>query len=205
MDWGAPSKLTYARWLAAALGYLSLGHNDLVSVACLGQHPRVVGGLRGRGRAVDLLRFLDDAAPDGRLDLPACVGQLPLWRRQPRAGSGLAVLLTDALGPDQALAHSLDWLLAAQLDAVVVHVLSPQELEPQAGGDVEVIDAETAEVLQVALSQDALADYRRRLEAWQAEVESACWQRGLRYVRVRTDEALESVVLRRLREARVLA
>jgi hypothetical protein len=66
------------------------------------------------------------------------------------------------------------------------------------------MDAETGEVLQVGLSQAALEEYHRRLEAWQAEVESACWQRGLRYVRVRTDDSLESVVLQRLREARVL-
>ena len=204
MDWGAPDKLTCARWLAAALGYLALGRSDLVSLACLGQHPRTIGALRGRGRVLELLRFLDDAAPDGRLDLAACLAQLPLWSQQ-RVRGGLVVLLTDALGPDQTLGHSLDRLLAARLDVVVVHLLSPQELEPEPGGDLEVVDAETGEVLQVALSQAALADYQRRLDAWLTEVETACWQRGLRYVRVRTDESLDSVVLKRLREARVLA
>jgi uncharacterized protein (DUF58 family) len=202
MDWGAPNKLTCARWLAAALGYLALSHNDLASVACLGQHPRRSGGLRGRGQALDLLRFLDAARPDGQLDLVACVRRL-LAESRWRAG-GLAVLLTDGLDAEQTLPDSLDLLRAARLDVVVVHVLSPQEAEPQPGGDLDLMDAETGEVLQVGLSQAALEEYHRRLEAWQAEVESACWQRGLRYVRVRTDDSLESVVLQRLREARVL-
>jgi uncharacterized protein (DUF58 family) len=200
MDWGAPDKLTYARWLAAALGYLALGRGDLVSVGCLGQHPRAVAGLRGRGRAVDLLRLLDDAAPDGQLDLAACVRQVLLERR-PRPG-GLAVLLSDVLG--FTLTNTLDLLLAAGYDVVLVQILSPQELEPEPGGDLELVDAETAEVLQVGLSQAALADYHRRLAAFLGETETTCWQRGLRYLRVRTDEPLESVVLTRLREARVL-
>jgi hypothetical protein len=87
---------------------------------------------------------------------------------------------------------------------VLVQILSPQELEPEPGGDLELVDAETAEVLQVGLSQAALADYHRRLAAFLTETETTCWQRGLRYLRVRTDEPLESVVLTRLREARVL-
>jgi uncharacterized protein (DUF58 family) len=203
MDWGAPNKLTCARWVAAALGYLALGRNDLVSVACLGHHQRPAGDLRGRGRTVDLLRLLDQAAPVGRIDLAACVRELLLQRRA-RAG-GLIALFTDALVAEQALADTLDCLLAAQCDVVLVQVLSPQELEPEPGGDLEIVDAETAEVLQVGLSQAAVDEYRRRVEAWLAEVETACWRRGLRYLRVRTDEPLESVVLTRLREARVLA
>jgi uncharacterized protein (DUF58 family) len=203
MDWGAPNKLTCARWLAAALGYLALARNDLVSVACLGHRARRAGDLRGRGRAVDLLRLLDQAAPVGQIDLAACVREL-LVQRRARPGA-LTLLLTDALATDRTLVDALDLLLAAQCDVVLVHVLSPQELEPEPGGDVEVVDAETGEVVQVGLSQAAVDEYRRRVEAWLAEVETACWRRGLRYVRVRTDEPLESVVLTRLREARVLA
>jgi uncharacterized protein (DUF58 family) len=201
MDWGSPNKLTYARWLAAALGYLALGHNDLVSVICLGDPPRATTGLRGRRRAADLLRFLDGAEPAGRLDLPECLTRVVFRGR----GEGLAILITDGLFLDGVLARSLDALRAAQLDVVLVHVLSPQEVDPEPGGDLDLVDAETGERLEVGLSQDALADYHRRLTAWQADVESACWQRGLRYLRVRTDDAVESVVLRHLREAQVLA
>jgi uncharacterized protein (DUF58 family) len=203
MDWGAPNKLRYALGLAAALGYVGLVNNDVVAVACLGEPSRVVSGLRGRGRALDLLRFLDEAGPGGSLDLRACVGQLPMWRRSRRGG--LCVLLTDALPADQTLADSLDWLVAAQLDVVVVHVLSRDEVEPEPGGDLALVDAETSEVIEVGLSQDALAEYHRRLAAWLSETESACWARGLRYVRVRTDEPLESAALTRLRQSRVLA
>src|SRR5207302_9084152 len=76
MDWGTPNKLAFARALAAALGYVALGRNDVVSAVCVGERARVVSRLRGRGRALDLLNFLDGARSDGPLDLPSSLASL---------------------------------------------------------------------------------------------------------------------------------
>jgi uncharacterized protein (DUF58 family) len=205
MDWGTPNKLAYARALSAAVGYIALGRNDLVSAVCLGDRVRSQARLRGRSRALDLLRFLDGARPDGRLDLEACVASLSFTELSGGRAGGQVVLLSDLLVSLDAFTRTLESLLAAQLDVIVVHLLSPEELEPQPGGDFALIDAETGKQVQVGLSFSAINRYLQRLEAWQEDVAAICAQRGVRCVRARTDEPLEEVVLTRLREGMVLA
>ena len=51
MDFGSPTKLVYAKQLAAALGFVGLVHGDRVRVETLGQTARAPGPiLRGRRR-----------------------------------------------------------------------------------------------------------------------------------------------------------
>jgi uncharacterized protein (DUF58 family) len=204
MDWGEPNKLSYARSLAAALGYVTLARNDTVSVACLGSRTVWLRDVRGRRRALDLLRFLDDASAEGRLDLGRRLGELRFGKRPGGRGGGQAVLLSDLL-PPLGLEDGLDRLLAAQLEVIVIHVLSPQELEPLPGGDFEFVDAETGERVQVGLSLQAVAQYQQRLTAALEHVSEVCVRRRVRYVRVRTDEPIEDVIMGALRRGLILA
>ncbi len=205
MQWGQPDKLTFARSLTAALGYVALGRNDLVSVACIGQRPRAMRRLRGRGRALELLRFLDGVSAEGRVDLPGCLSNLGYGFISAGRASAQVILISDLLMPIDALARSLEWLLVGRLDVAIIHVLSPDELDPQPGDDVRLIDSETGQQVEVGLSLDAISRYHTRMEEWQEQVQALCWQRGVRYVRARSDEPLEEVVLSRLRERLVLA
>lgn len=60
MDWGEPNKLTYARRLAAALGYIGLVNQDRVRVSSFASRLRpVFGPARGRRQARRLLERLD--------------------------------------------------------------------------------------------------------------------------------------------------
>ena len=205
MDWGTPNKLAYARALAAAVGYVALGRNDVVSASYVGTHATSLARLRGRGRALDLLRFLDHARSDGQLDLFASLTRLSFNQLSGGRAGGQVVLISDLLVPLESLARALEYLLATQLDAIVVHVLSPGECEPEVGGDMVLVDAETGRQVHVGVSLNAVSRYLRRLEAWQEDVAAICTQRGVRYVRARTDEPLEAVVLTRLRERLILA
>src|ERR1700694_5920814 len=63
MDWGEPSKLRYARRLAAALGYIALNASNRVFVWPLSASATSYGPAWGRGRAGPMLAFLDDFKP----------------------------------------------------------------------------------------------------------------------------------------------
>ena len=199
MAWGEPSKLRYATQLAAALGYVALARFDRLSITALGERPRQLPPTRGRGRLPHLLAFLESVEPSGAMQLNAALGE---YRVNRRAG-GLAILISDLLSPE-GYQDGLDALLQAGLDVVVLQVLSPQELEPEAGGDVEFEDAETGEIVQVSLTPRMLAVYRERLDAWCAAAEQACAQRGIVYARVSTAEPLEDVLLDRMRRLAIL-
>jgi uncharacterized protein (DUF58 family) len=199
MAWGTPGKLRYASQLAAALGYVSLARFDRLTVTALGEHPQQLRDIRGRARLPNLLHFLSDLQPSGLLDLNA---SLTAYRVNRRAG-GMAILISDLLSPE-GFEDGLDSLLAAGLDVVVLQVLSPQELTPTEGGDVELVDAETGEIVEVSLTARMIGIYRERLDRWCADAEDACNRRGVLYCRVNTDTPLEDVLLDQLRRVGVL-
>ena len=199
MAWGEPAKLRYARQLAAALGYVALARFDRLTITALGERPRQLPPTRGRGRLGTLLSFLESVEPSGTLRLDPALAE---YRVNRRAG-GLAILISDLLSPEGYEA-GLDALLQAGLDVAVLQVLSPQELEPEAGGDVELEDAETGEIVQVSLTPKMLAVYRERLDRWCADAETACAKRGIIYTRVSTADPLEDVLLDRLRRNGIL-
>lgn len=199
MAWGEPSKLRYATQLTAALGYVALARFDRLTVTALGERQRQLPPTRGRGRLPHLLAFLESVEPSGAMQLNS---SLAAYRVNRRAG-GLAILISDLLSPE-GYQDGLDALLQAGLDVVVLQVLSPQELEPVAGGDVELEDAETGEIVQVSLTPRMLAVYRDRLDRWCADAEQACAQRGIVYARISTADLLEDVLLDRLRRTGIL-
>ena len=199
MAWGEPAKLQYASQIAAALGYVALARFDHLTVTTLGEEPRQLASIRGRGRLNPLLHFLADVQPSGAVDLGA---SLATYRVDRRAG-GLAILISDLLSPD-GYEDGLDKLLQAGLDVIVLQVLSPQELEPAEGGDVELVDAETGEIVEVSLTPRMIAIYRERLDRWCAEAEELCAKRGISYSLVSTDTPLEALLLDHLRRVGIL-
>jgi uncharacterized protein (DUF58 family) len=200
MACGEPvEKLAFAAQLVAALGYVGVARSDSVRIVLLGEQSRSLGPFGRRARMPDLVRQLSQIAPAGLLDVNASLsGWLSDSIAQP-----LVVVVSDLLTP-AGMARGLEVLLARQADLVVVHVVSPDELEPRLSGEVELFDAETGEVVDVGVSLETLAAYRTRFGTWLAEREAECTARGIRYLRVQTDRALESVVLDDLRRAGIL-
>ncbi len=199
MDWGVPTKLAYARQLAAALAYLALSRFDQVGITTLGATPRRLAFTRGRARFHELLRFLDDTDSAGRLLLDEALADLPIDRRR----RGQAILISDMLAPAGYQA-GVDRLLRAGLDVVLLHVLSSQELEPEPGGDVELLDAETGDLVEVSLTAETVVQYRRRLDRWCDGVRAFCVERGIRYTLAPTSTPFDELLLDTLRRDLVL-
>jgi uncharacterized protein (DUF58 family) len=201
MDCGQPDKLTYAAQLVAALGYVGMARSDAVRIVCLTEAPsgRGFGPFGRRARMPDLVRQLNQIAPAGLLDVNAGLSAcLPSATRQP-----LVIVVSDLLSR-AGIAAGLEALQERQADIVVLHVLSPDELNPSLSGDAELVDAETGEVLEVGVSQETLSAYRARFATWLADREAECATRGIRYVRAPTNRALESIMLDDLRRGGVL-
>jgi hypothetical protein len=201
MAYGQPDKLEFAAQLVAALGYIGLARADSVRIACLTDAPAPSGfGPFGRrARLPQLVANLSRVAPAGMVDLNSglslCLGNSP---ERP-----LVIVVSD-LFAEPGIAQGLDSLQAIQADVVVLHVVSAEEMEPKLSGEVELVDAETDEVLEIGVSLDTLAAYRARFATWLADRQADCSQRGIRYVRVPTHRPLASVVLEDLRRGGVV-
>jgi uncharacterized protein (DUF58 family) len=200
MGYGEPDKLTFAAQLVAALGYVAMARSDSVRIACLTPRASGFGPFGRRSRMPELVRRLSEIAPAGLVDVNAGLAEcLPEAARQP-----LVVVVSDLLTPP-GVSSGLEALrVGRQADVVILHVVSPEEMEPRLSGEMELVDAETNEVLELGVSLETLAAYRARFAAWLDEQETECRGQGVRYVRVRTDRALTSVVLDDLRRGGVL-
>ena len=210
MDWGEPNKLVYARRLAAALGYVALNASNRLHVWPLAATAASFGPAWGRGRAAPLLTYLDGVRP-AQTQTPPVVPfnppappdlDLAMGKGFVTRAAGLTVLISDLLSPswEQALAH----VAARPGDAVVLHVLAPEELRPGLGGDVRLIDRETGAVVAVTLNNDALRLYGERLAEWRRTVESFCTRHGMTYVPGDTGVPVETFVFDTLRRRGVV-
>ncbi len=201
MAYGQPDKLEFAAQLVAALGYIGMARADSVRIVCLTDAPasRGFGPFGRRARLPQLVADLSRVAPAGLVDLnsglSSCLG--------PGPDRPLVIVVSDLLAMP-GVAQGLDALQALNADVVVLHVVSAEEIDPRLSGEVELVDAETDEVLEIGVSLDTLAAYRARFAEWLAERQADCSQRGIRYVRVPTHRPLANVVLEDLRRGGVV-
>ena len=89
---------------------------------------------------------------------------------------------------------------------IVFHVLPPDEQRPplSANGAVRLIYSETGEELDLDIDPDALAVYRRGLKDWRRRRQSAVESMSGRYICVSSDNGLERLILRDLRQNMII-
>jgi uncharacterized protein (DUF58 family) len=219
MAFGAPQrKLDLARRVAGALAYMSLASYDRASVFAIG----AAGGApvqatplyRGKGRIFRIFDFLEKLEPGEvagarpRSEPPVCepLGralQAICERHRPKAG--IVVVVTDLLDP-AGYEEGLKRLRYGRWEPLVIHVLSPEELDPPLGGDHRLLDSEdAARPVEVSLDARAIRAYRARLGEFLAAAEGFCRAHGIGYVRESSASDVEDVVLRSLCAARAVA
>ncbi len=162
-------KLEQAKQLAAAIGFVTLRKRDTVILHTLSGIPQKCSGISGLPTLFGALRTL---SPAGATDLVAAVDRFLATR-----GTGLTLIISDFLTPvwDEAL-RSLTTHRRTQ--AVAIHLLHPEELDPPLSGDLELVDIETGDVLNVSLDESALRKMRDHTQSWLADVASACQRLG---------------------------
>ncbi|MBW3599804.1 MAG: DUF58 domain-containing protein [Planctomycetes bacterium] len=196
MDFGEPTKLQYAKQLAAALGFVGLCRADRVKVESLGaslKHPGPV--LRGRRNLWRMLEYLDGVQPGENVTLEQGVKNFVLRN----SGKGIVVLISDLMDK-HGYENALRMLLAQQLDIYVIHVLSPEELQPDIKGDLRLVDCEDDDVAEVTVSRPLLERYQRTLAAFIGGAKEYCTRRGIMYIMTSTENPVETLVSSYLRQ-----
>lgn len=195
MGFGNPSKLDFAKHLAAALGFIGLLRSDRVKVEALGAaQTRPARALRGRQSLWQLLEYLDGIEPQWNVPLYEGVREFCLRN----TGTGILVLITDLLdkaGYEQALRV----LLAKRMDVYLIHVLSAEELQPQIQGDLRLIDCEDADVAEITVSRPLLNRYQQTLRAFVDDARKFCTRRGIGYLMTSSEVPVEQIVSNYLR------
>jgi uncharacterized protein (DUF58 family) len=199
MDWPQSDsehhKLTYALRVAAALGYIGLLSGDQVNVTLLkASEERRGGPHRGRHFGIELIRFVEQIDAEGITDLNHM-----LTSYGQRAGRpGLLILLSDLLSP-AGFFDGISSVLSRGFEIGIIHVLSPDEVEPPFGGDVKLVDVETRAEAEISLDGTTLRNYRNRFRQWQNEIVQQCRKWNVHFIPAITDLPWDKLILYNLR------
>jgi uncharacterized protein (DUF58 family) len=234
MDWPSDSggqpihKFTYAQRAAAALGYIALVSLDRVTVSTVsgGRGTRDAATLhqfpprRGRHQSFALFDFLTKIHPNGLTDLQQSLTHYAAHTRQPGPLLFFSDLFDsasqDPQGPGSSAptfhltsspftwANGVIALLARHFEVSLIHLLSPDEVDPSLDGDLRLLDSETEQAVEVTADYEALARYKAGLTTWQGEIRNWCARRNVTYVPVTTNIPFEEFIFAFLRQRGIL-
>ena len=196
MDFGTPTKLEYAKQLAAALGFVGLIRSDRVRIETLSQGVSERGPiLRGRHNVWRLLEHVDSIQPDEK-QVSLADGVKNFCLRN--SGRGVVVLISDLMdkaGYEQALRY----FVSHQVDCFVIQVLSQEELEPDVQGDLKLVDCEDADEAEITVSAPLLKRYKQTLNSFVGGAQDFCARRGMHYMLVNNQLPVQELVAQHLR------
>lgn len=194
MSFGNPTKLQCAKKLAAALGFVGLCRSDRVVIDTLGG-IKSSAPMRGRTQLWRMLEQLEQIEANDPTHMLDGVKRFSL--RNP--GKGIIVLITDLMDKTGYEA-ALRMLIAKQMDLFVIHMLSPEELDPTLLGDLRLIDSEDRDETEITVSRAVLKKYRQTLEQFVSQAKQFCARRSITYMLTPSDRAVDVIVTQYLRE-----
>ena len=203
MGWGEgdENKFDYSIHLAAGLGAVALASGDVLSIGLL-QNGKVIteyGPTRGQASMPRLFRFLEGLKSGGETDLNQSLREYSITPRR----TGLAVLISDLFAFDGYEA-GLRQLLGRGHEVALIHVLSPDELDPPLAGDLQLVDIETSHTQDVSLDGGLREQYRTRTRAWIQSIKVDCRKHGVRYLEATTDQPWDQTLLLEMRRAGIV-
>ena len=201
MEFGTPTKLTCAKQIAAALGYIALSHADSVAVyTCAERLSVILPPTSGKPQFSRLTKAITAITADGQTQLTECLKRFPMYQRSP----GMVVILSDFLDPDSYTA-GFKSLLGRGFLITAIHIVTQEEIDPQTrmenaavGSDWLVEDAETGETRAVTINTEILTQYQAQQQSFSDDLQRFCIDQGIGYTQLKSDTSIEAFVLQEL-------
>src|SRR5262245_61613916 len=195
MDFGSPTKLHYARQVAAALAFIGLCNRDRGVIEGFNDSStHTMPAVRGRRSLWRVMVFLQKIESAGPSNLSESLKTFTMKS----TGKGIVVLLSDMM--DKAgYEDALRYLVARQFDIYVIQVLCQEEVEPELIGDLKLVDIEDADEAEITVSGPLIKKYKQNLAAFQAGLQEFCNRRGITYLMTSNKEPFDKLVLNYLR------
>jgi uncharacterized protein (DUF58 family) len=181
MQFGEPSKFSFAQRFAAAAGYMGLTGHDAVRAVLLGKRDRPPRPLRGRASYGKLSRQIEAMEAGAKSPVGRNLSDYAAANRSP----GLTVFVSDGLDP--ALPSAFRHLMGRGRELWMVQILSRIELDPDLEGDLRLVDSETGNHREITANSATLRRYRDSLGHHIETLREAVKRSGGTHVLVATD------------------
>lgn len=195
MDFGDPTKLHYAKQIAAALAFVGLVSHDRVMIESFsaGLGP-AMPAVRGRSQMWRVVQYLESLKSEGESDLSAAAKSFAVKH----GGKGIVVVVSDFLDK-HGYESALRYLLARNMDIYAIQVLSREEVDPEIVGDLRLVDCEDDEIAEITVSAPLLKRYKDTLNGFVGGLKDWCSKRGITHILTTTENPFDKLVLNYLR------
>lgn len=195
MRFGNPTKLYYAKQMAAALGYIGLCRSDRIKIEALSDTMAPpTAALRGKASLWKLLKQLNQMPESHSVSLHDGIRNFCI--RNP--GKGIVVLLSDLMDKE-GYESAIRSLVARQYDVYVLQIFSDEELNPDLAGDLRLVDCEDHDTADISVSPRLLEKYQATLKAFVGQVRQFCARRGIVHMTCATSQNVDQLVSNYLR------
>jgi uncharacterized protein (DUF58 family) len=189
-DSRSTTKLDLALRLAAALSFVGLVRLDTIALQPFSERlhdPFICGG--GRHRFQPAEAFLRSLVPSGKTDFHASVRQFIAEYRQ----RGLLMVISDFLEDEDCL-RPLQYLADFGHELLLIQVWSDEDRAPSGNGEMELMDAETGDVVTVGLNDESRDEYTANFDRYCEQIRKLAQRNGGRYVGIPAGIPLEEAV-----------
>ena len=188
---GPPSKMDYARFIAASLFYLAIrNQRDAAGLIVFDDEVRdYIRPSTRQGQLMRLLAGLERAEPHARTDYgkPLRHFEALLHRR------GIVVLISDFYEEPEAIVRIIEPLRFHGNDVVLFHILDPQEIKPELKGPAILVDLETDREMEV-IPEYTKTIYRTKMRTHIEQLRSRTRGAGMDYHLLVTDQPLDTAL-----------
>ncbi len=191
-----PTKLWYAKHLAASLALILLRQGDSVGLAAF--HDQVVERVQARGgrrQWHELVRKIQPLEATGGTSAEGALRDLAIRLNR----RGLVVLFSDLLVSREKTLTALKFLRHHGHEVLVFHLVDPGERELPAASEARFYDPETNDELLVSVA-DIRAEYREAVKEALGEWRRDLRPQGIDYEVVDTDASLSLALKAYLRK-----
>jgi len=188
---GSPTKMDYARFLAASLFYLAIrNQRDAAGLIVFDDDVReYVRPSTRQGQLTRLLAGLERAEPHARTDFgkPLRHFQALLHRR------GIVIVISDFYEDPETIVRIIEPLRFHGNDVVLFHILDSQEIRPELKGPAILVDLETDRKLEV-VPEYAKTTYRAKMQSHIEQLRTRTRATGMDYHLLITDQPLDTAL-----------
>jgi uncharacterized protein (DUF58 family) len=198
MYFGEPKKSLMALKLAGILSYLALNNLDRVCINTLaGSAVKQSPSFNGRSMFQRCTDFLEDMQFEGATDLGTAI------KKKEFKGSGISIVFSDFFTPG-GIESAVKYLLYKKQEVVLVHILSPEELEPALEGQLRLLDSETGETKDISVTPALLKQYYIRLNGFVSGIREYCSRMGVTYIQASSAAPMEKIVFEEFTRAGIV-
>jgi uncharacterized protein (DUF58 family) len=184
------TKMDYAKYMAASLGWLAHTQGDSFGLYIF--RGGELFSLPSRKDPQHLARFfyqLENIHPKGRMGSPTQYKHV-FTSDQKRE---LLVFITDMYEQDGEISRLLELLASLRHEIIVFHLIGKNELERDFKGYHQVEDLETGEQISVGSAQSQ-KDYQEKLQGWLAAVRMQLLDKQIAYRLLPMDQPLDQAI-----------